>query len=94
MSNPLSDSVWIPAFAGMTKEGAGMTKGGAGMTRGGAGMTNAFETPAALVLSVLGRGRRTIIASCGKNQLQDREFQAEQMANNLALSAMTLEQRK
>ena len=27
---------WIPAFAGMTKQGAGMTKQGAGMTKQGA----------------------------------------------------------
>jgi hypothetical protein len=34
-----SRPAWIPAFAGMTKEGAGMTKEGAGMTKEGAGMT-------------------------------------------------------
>jgi hypothetical protein len=28
---------WIPAFAGMTREGAGMTTEGAGMTTEGAG---------------------------------------------------------
>ena len=31
---------WIPAFAGMTIEGAGMTIEGAGMTIEGAGMTD------------------------------------------------------
>jgi len=30
---------WVPAFAGMTMEGAGMTMEGAGMTMEGAGMT-------------------------------------------------------
>ena len=36
---PLAPPLWIPAYAGMTKEGAGMTKEGAGMTKEGAGMT-------------------------------------------------------
>ena len=34
-----SENYWIPACAGMTREGTGMTREGTGMTREGTGMT-------------------------------------------------------